>query len=191
MPKVQVSGHQFKWPNVCVCCLETSDKDIPIRHIRETGVRVIRETEWVEYIPYCRPCLGHVMAFREYNRLQIAPVILVYFLGAFFLFASLLSLISTNNMRREQVITGVMFSAFAFVVGGLSIIGGIYFHIKRREKRQELENKAESLLSKTCCVADDLSVEYLDRKGTLSTFLIENDQYAVLFATRNNGRVLR
>src|SRR5438105_1419209 len=61
--RVDVSGHQFEFPQQCACCATTANTVYTVSASRSRGTRVVRTTTKKWDIPYCSRCIAHVALY--------------------------------------------------------------------------------------------------------------------------------
>src|SRR5213593_504629 len=63
--RIDVSGHQFTFPQVCACCGAPPDTVWTVSASRSRGKRVVHTTSKRWDVPYCKECAGHASLYRS------------------------------------------------------------------------------------------------------------------------------
>lgn len=159
---VEVSARKFIVPHECACCAASPEVHREASYTRRTGKRVIRETTRSLNFPYCARCDAHV------EKWNAASVLLGVLLFASIVVAIIIG-IGTG--------AGAGFGVFV----GLVVLSFVAF--------SRAQSSARALCGPTC-VTPAAAVEHLGWSGSVSSFRLESDVYAVKFAEANHKNLI-
>src|SRR5712664_3453183 len=73
--QIDVSGHQFTFPQLCACCGGTPDSVWSVSASRSRGKRVVHTTRKRWDVPYCHECVKHVSLYRSVAGIAVLTLV--------------------------------------------------------------------------------------------------------------------
>jgi hypothetical protein len=160
--RVDLSGHNFVFPNECACCGAAPDGELTVSASRSWGSKVVHtETKSWDF-PYCTGCIRHIRAVEAAGSL-----------------ARLLTFLSILLAVLVGFGVGPYWGA---AIGILAVVGTVVVYGKRlRQARAECGAN---------CVDADKAIVYLGWYGTLHRFEIGSQHFARDFMTANQNKLV-
>lgn len=161
--RVDISGNKLEFPLMCACCCGPAETSLVAIATRTTGVKIekIENRGWS--FPYCSKCLEHFRA-SEKTFAAIAIALLV------------LALIVLLLAAPHSFCSG-------FVPVGLACF------VVYAWQENQIKQTAESMCS-TSCVGAASAVSYLGWDGSIHSFLVDNEEFALEFMRANRKKLV-
>jgi tetratricopeptide (TPR) repeat protein len=169
---IHISGQRINMPRVCVCCGGEPSTEIYFtatqtrgKHV-STRVKNMQTRGWA--FPFCSYCVSHSHKAKELmigtNFGYIAGVVLI--VVALFLFASY------------------------WFLGLLLLAGAIGTFVWSSREAKRAREGIQQLLRPTCIDVQNNLVQYLGWNGTVHSFYIRSQSYAVAFMRANRNKLV-
>jgi hypothetical protein len=161
--RVELSGQQFVFPDLCACCAgPPGGTALPVSLSRTTGKRVTHTKTRAFDVPCCQQCVAHTEVFNSANGLALGTLVACVIVAC---------------------IAGASTRA---VVGFILIVAGF---VASRMVAHKTRERAQAMCAPTC-VSPGSAAALLAWHGTVFAFELASNAYALEFMLANQKKLV-
>ena len=164
---LKVGARVLSWPEICVCCGATADRETRISAFRTTGVRVKHTSTTSWHVPICRVCLWHIRLIKASGAAFKSSV----FAWLALFFVVLLLGTRAHSFLTERVVFIIGFMGPGFM--GLGVLLWLMGLVRRTRR----------------CTALSRPIRYRGRYGNTHEFVFRNRQVLDTFILANARQI--